>query len=328
MVSLLRQTVLFSPRLRGPWLATLRHFLRRRYRLEVDQPNRLKSLEGPVLVFPNHPAYIDPPLILAGLRWQLPLRPLVYTDTFRHPMLRCLVESLRAVEIPELRRDSKQSARQMVRVLREVKSGLKSGESFLVYPSGRLQRDGSERLYSARAAFELIKAATPETQVVLLRTRGLWGSRFSCAADGQVPKLGSTMLKAIAILIANAWWWMPKRRVKVSHAIVQARSLQHLSRDELNRWLEAWYDSDGGESVSLVPTHFLSTLSASDVKLRQRPRLATIRGWKARAVLRTRRIRAATRNRFRKTSRGSAKNCDLFESGNETERRTNSRDSN
>ena len=44
------------------WLLALR------YRVHVSGLEKLQSLEGPTLVIPNHPAYVDPAIILAHVR--------------------------------------------------------------------------------------------------------------------------------------------------------------------------------------------------------------------------------------------------------------------
>ena len=50
--------------LRLLFLAFGRWLLRLRYRVRVIGLEKLQSLDGPTLVMPNHPAYIDPPLVL------------------------------------------------------------------------------------------------------------------------------------------------------------------------------------------------------------------------------------------------------------------------
>ncbi len=62
------------------WLLALR------YRVRVAGLDELQSLQGPMLVMPNHPAYIDPAIVLAYVRLKQQLRPIVYEGAFRHPL--------------------------------------------------------------------------------------------------------------------------------------------------------------------------------------------------------------------------------------------------
>ena len=50
------------------------------------------------------------------------------------------------------------------------------------------------RIHVEGAAFELI-SRRPDGNVVLVRTRDVWGSSFSCAASGALPKLSRTVVK-------------------------------------------------------------------------------------------------------------------------------------
>ena len=102
---------------------------------------RTAALAGPLLILPNHPAYIDPALILGFLPFAKPVRPVVYIDTYRHPALHRWMRWLAALEVPDLRRDRRAGRDKMSGGRsRTCSVGLGRGENFLLYPSGRLQR--------------------------------------------------------------------------------------------------------------------------------------------------------------------------------------------
>ena len=71
--------------------------LRLRYRVSAAGFTELRNLTGPVLVLPNHPAYIDPPIVLTHARLRHPLRPLVYAGTYRLPFLLPLMKLVHAL---------------------------------------------------------------------------------------------------------------------------------------------------------------------------------------------------------------------------------------
>ena len=50
---------------RTAFWALVRLILSFRYRVRVHGRKQLRGLKGPVVVFPNHPAYIDPALVLS-----------------------------------------------------------------------------------------------------------------------------------------------------------------------------------------------------------------------------------------------------------------------
>jgi 1-acyl-sn-glycerol-3-phosphate acyltransferase len=199
--------------------ALVRLLLRLRYRITTDGVEQLERLSGPVLVLPNHPAYVDPPTVMSqtaaglfqkGLRQ--PLRPLVFSGTYRVPPLLPLMKLVRAFEVPDLSSASQEAASRTAQLIDGVVERVQAGESFLIYPSGRLQRGNREVVGSARFVHELVSRC-PDLQVVLIRTRGLWGSLFSCASEGRPPDLVPAVLRAAAWGLAGLVFFLPKRRV-------------------------------------------------------------------------------------------------------------------
>ena len=98
---------------------------------------------------PNHPCYIDPPTVLSHLHRavKVPLRPLVYSGTYRVPFLLPLMKLVRAFGC--LTFQQSQSAVAQAQHLIAVVEGIDQGNSFIIYPSGRLQRTHLEKIGSA-----------------------------------------------------------------------------------------------------------------------------------------------------------------------------------
>ena len=236
----------------------VRLLLRLRYLITIDGVEQLERLSGPVLVLPNHPAYVDPPTVMShtaaglfqkGLRQ--PLRPLVFSGTYRVPPLLPLMKLVRAFEVPDLSSASQQAASRTAELIDGVVERVQAGESFLIYPSGRLQRGNLEVVGSARFVHELVTRC-PDLQIVLIRTRGLWGSLFSCAAEGRPPDLVPAVLRAAAWVLAGLIFFLPKRRVHLHAEVISRENLPLQSREAFNRFLENWYDADGGQEPVFV----------------------------------------------------------------------------
>ena len=213
--------------------------------------DELSRLDGPTLVLPNHPAYIDPAIVLSELQFGKTLRPLVWAGTFRRWFLGPLMKFTQAVEVPDMQRGRSESIRKTVRMMGDVVDGVNRGESYLIYPSGRLQRGTDEFVGGARIVSEIMRRC-PEVNVVLVRTTGLWGSMFSCARTGDLPNLGRSFLKAIGWLFAGGMFFMPKRDVSLHVEILDRNQLPELDRKSLNRFLEDWYNVDGEQHPVFV----------------------------------------------------------------------------
>jgi long-chain-fatty-acid--[acyl-carrier-protein] ligase len=226
-----------------------------RYRVRVQGWEQLRDLKKPILLLPNHPGYIDPPLVITAFWPALKPRPLLYEGMFRNPVLYPFMRLLEALRVPDLDRPSAEARAQTERAIAGVIDGLRQGRNHLLWPSGRVERDGVERLGAARALAEILRAV-PDAEIVLLRTRGVWGSMFSYAATGGPPRLGRCIGRGALILLSNFVYFTPRRRIEMTLARVKRTELPELDRQALNPWLERWYNAPGPEAPTYVPYHF------------------------------------------------------------------------
>jgi long-chain-fatty-acid--[acyl-carrier-protein] ligase len=234
-----------------------RFFLMLRYRLRVHGMDKLRELKGPVLVLPNHPAYVDPMLVFAALWPRLKMRPMVFAGNFRNPLFRLMAWLLNAHKVPELDRTSSEARAQAESAVAAVVEGLKNGENHILWPAGHVHRtEGITRIGSARGAADVLQGA-PEASVLLVRTRGLWGSSFSFAQTGTKPNMFQRMFAGAGWIFANLLFFMPRRTVDITLEPVPRSQLPPPRREELNPWLEHWYNEGGPEPPTYVPYHFL-----------------------------------------------------------------------
>jgi long-chain-fatty-acid--[acyl-carrier-protein] ligase len=240
-----------------------------RYRVEVRGLDQLRGQEGPFLILPNHPGYIDPLLVLTALWPLLKPRPMLFADMFDNPLLRPLLKLLNGLEVPDLEKASMQAREQTQKAIQGLIDSLRRGENCIVWPSGRVQRNGVESLGAARTLTEVL-GTVPEAKLVLVRTRGVWGSRFSYAQTGEAPSLMGGLFKGFLWIVANLVFFMPRRRVAITVEPVDRTRLPELRRDKINPWFEAWYneaasptslpagsDALAAEKPTYVPYHFL-----------------------------------------------------------------------
>ena len=225
--------------------------LRLRYRVTVEGAEGLSALQGPTLILPNHPAYIDPPLVLSHLRLGRSLRPLVFSGIYRLLPLRPLMAMVDAFEVPDLSAQSRDAQAKTLGMIEAVVARIGRGDSFLIYPSGRLQRGNAEVVGSARAVHELLSRC-PDLNVVLVRTCGLWGSSFGCAATGAPPSLVPTILGNLGWALAALLVFLPRRKVTIHVEVLPRGTLPKKSREETNAFLEGWYNVDGPQQPAFV----------------------------------------------------------------------------
>ena len=243
----------------GPirWVAwaVLRLLLSLRYKVTIVGADAVKARPGPYLIMPNHPAYIDPPNLIVRLWAAFKMRPLFLESNFRSPLFAPFAWLLRGIRMPDLVKASAEDKRRAEGAVGAVIAALRAGDNVILWPSGRLTRDGSERLGGARTAADVL-AAVPNCTVVLARTRGLWGSMFSCA-DGK-PSLMRAFTRGLGLWIANLFVFAPRRRATVTLEAFGPDQRPTPTREAVNKWLEAWYNADvPREEPTFVPRHIL-----------------------------------------------------------------------
>jgi long-chain-fatty-acid--[acyl-carrier-protein] ligase len=227
-----------------------------RYRVEITGLDQLRAIQGPVLVLPNHPGYIDPVLVMTQLGGEISLRPLVVSFMYRPIYLRPLMMFINALEVPDLVSHSQSAREQVEPLINTVVDALDRGGRFLIYPAGKIERNGLERIGSTRAVPDIL-ARRPDTTVVLVRTVGVWGSISTYARAAKEPDLAQNFVQALGVLASNLLFFTPRRRIKMTIEVLDKKSLPGLEREKLNPFLEAWYNRGLSTEPVFVPYHFL-----------------------------------------------------------------------
>jgi long-chain-fatty-acid--[acyl-carrier-protein] ligase len=238
------------------WCAA-RILLWTRYRVRVVGKDEAKRSPGPYLILPNHPAFLDPPLAVAHLWPVFHFRPMLLETNFQNPFLAPLVPILGAIKVPDVVSTSAEARERAQAAVAEAIAALKKGDNVGLWPSGRIMRDGVERIGGTRSVADIL-AAVPDVTVVLVRTRGMWGSMYGFAQTAQRPNLIGSLLKGFGLLLANLFVFAPRRRVTMTLEAFPKDRRPQPTREAVNRWLEVWYNADGApETPTYVPYHFL-----------------------------------------------------------------------
>jgi acyl-CoA synthetase (AMP-forming)/AMP-acid ligase II/1-acyl-sn-glycerol-3-phosphate acyltransferase/acyl carrier protein len=234
-----------------------------RYRITVKGLDQIEAhfckRPGGVVFLPNHPAEIDPAILQMLLLGRLHVRPLVVEHFYRLKGVRWLMDLIDALPLPSMdERANKWRGKRVEKQFDHLVSALKKGGHFLVYPSGRLKVGGTELLGGASLAHKLLQEC-PEANVVLVRTTGLWGSRFSRALTGHSPDLNQMLWEGAKVLLKNGLFFTPRRSITVEFAAPPRDFPWEGTRVEVNRYLEQWYNrypEPGPEPVQRVSSCF------------------------------------------------------------------------
>ncbi len=223
----------------------VRGLLSLRYRIEVrglDELDKRLSRKGGTLFLPNHPAHMDPLFIMLHLWPRYRLRPLVIEYVFRQSWMKPFIKLVGALSIPNFETSINQiKVRKAERAIQEIAEGLKRKEHFLLYPSGRLKSSGRELVGGSSSAHALLQEC-PDTNVVLIRTTGLWGSSFSRALTGRSPDLKRTILRGCLTAMKNLIFFLPRRNILIEIEAEPEGLPRTAERLVFNRYLESWFN--------------------------------------------------------------------------------------
>lgn len=233
------------------WLT--QRILRLRYRIRITGLETVvdRGARG-ILFLPNHPALIDPVMIVTALRRRF--RPLVLADRDRvnMPVLRHVLARLGVMPILDPSQYGDAGRESVAQVIRDCTAAIRRGDNLLFWPAGRIYQGRFEDLGGNSLVETLLKAA-PDIRVVLVRTSGLWGSRFGRAPAG-TPQMGKVLLKGLAAILVNGLFFTPRREVSVELA-EPADLPRAQDRTALNRYLEKFYNRDAPPNT-YVPYFF------------------------------------------------------------------------
>lgn len=234
----------------------LRILLSLRYRIQIEGLSKIiKSKQQGILFLPNHPAEIDPPIIMRVLWSDFKPRPLAVEHFYYQKGIRFFMNLVGALPLPTVDVANQWKVRQIEKLKKKVLEKLDEGGNFLIYPSGKLKVTSQDQVGGASFIPELL-AKNPEIKIVLIRIRGLWGSMFSRALTGERPDFSKTLWKGFKILLKNGIFFIPRRNVKIDLEFAPEDFPRMGSKMEINNWLENWYNKEGPEPLCFVSHSF------------------------------------------------------------------------
>ena len=215
-----------------------------RYRLEIKGIDNLKiDPHKGILFLPNHSAEIDPVMLVTTLKKKFGVvKPLAVDTFYFQPGIKFCMDLAQAVPVPNFDLTSNRWKQKRIdKAFHTVAEDLKAGHNYLIYPAGRLKSDGREVIGGASFVPKLLELY-PDVNIVLVRVTGLWGSLFSRAITGKTPSFGEILLKGIKIVLKNAIFFTPKRKILIEFVSASPDFPRRGNRLEINQYLENWYN--------------------------------------------------------------------------------------
>jgi 1-acyl-sn-glycerol-3-phosphate acyltransferase len=226
-----------------------------RYNVTIKGAEVLRN-SSPVLILPNHPALVDPIIVLSHIYRDTHAIPVISSTFYDIPILKSIFKGLGAVRVSNLEGGSR-NTNVLNEITRSVLKGFRRGNSVVLYPSGQLPTQGYEKIFNKKSAQKIVSKIPENVTVIGVRTTGLWGSMWSKAKTGKTPNFLIQLLKGLAYLLANFIFFLPRRKITIEIVDLTevAKDQARLGRKPFNLFLEEFYNVHGEEDASFI-SHF------------------------------------------------------------------------
>lgn len=247
------------------WLLSLR------YDIKINGLESISDSRKGVVFLPNHPALIEPVILYSYLRGEFAPKGFGDQDQVDRPLIRFFARRWGVRTIPSIAKYGPAAKKKTEKILDETVEGIRAGDNLLLWPAGRVYRSYLESL-GANSAVEKIVEKCPDVRIVLVRTRGLWGSGFSWAS-GEEPKVLKVLGKGFLALLASGIFFAPHRKVTIE--FYEPEDLpRDCDRNMFNRFLENYYNEDAVANTYVPYTIW----EKGGIQVRPEPSRAILKG--------------------------------------------------
>lgn len=243
--------------------AVVKTILSLRYKITIKGAEQLKN-STPVLILPNHPALVDPIILLSHIYKYSNAIPVISSAFYDIPVLKSFFSSLGAVRVSDLDGGSR-NINVLNDISRAVLKGFRRGKNIILYPSGQLASQGYEKIFNKKSAQNIASKVPDNVTIIGVRTTGLWGSMWSKARTGKSPNFLIHLLKGIFYILANLIFFLPRRRVtiEIEDLTQLAKENALLGRKTFNLFLEDFYNFHGEEGANFLSHFFIRSKNKS-----------------------------------------------------------------
>lgn len=237
----------------------------------LDQPKPTDP-KGGWLILPAHPSHIDGNMLVRELIHHGHYVNVWTSETVKNfpyfQWCRKRRDLLNFIWVPAAEdKKSEEDAKTVHKLLVRTVDGLKAGHNYIIFPAAH-PKYIPKNLMKGKSAVSSILKMYPDANIVFVRIKGLWGSRFSRAYKREDKyknpaslgeHLANVLRKFFKSILMNGIFFMPRRNVELEFLPAPKNFPRHASRIEINKYIEhilnyGW--GIEGEPVYLVPEYF------------------------------------------------------------------------
>jgi len=213
-----------------------------RYKIIISDETIIKDTEAK-LFLPNHPALIDPIILISYIYKYNNISPAISAKYYRNALFKPILKLINAIPVADLS-EGDIDRNLYNKLSNNATLELSKGHHLLLYPAGQLAGNPSEKLFNKQGAFRLVSELPDNIKIIGVSINGLWGSRWSRAKTGKTPDFTKIFFKGIGYLALRGFFFAPKRRVYFEFADLtsELRALSKKDRKSFNVFLEEFYN--------------------------------------------------------------------------------------
>lgn len=243
----------------------IRLILSCRYRVVIKNIDVFDVPES-ILILSNHPAFIDPIILLSYLSKKKDISPVIthkYSQIFG---ISTILSWIQAIIVPII--DDALSKNTVAQVVLTINRSLKDQKNILLYPAWKIYSQWFESILGKRMAYDVISWLDSNARVIFVHTTWLWWSIWSKSYTGENPKIWTIFFRSLYFFFINLFFLMPKREVSIECDDI-TDTIREWSREDLpifNQKLEDLYNKNGAELCNYIPHYFFYDDTANKIE--------------------------------------------------------------
>ena len=165
-----------------------------------------------ILFLPTHPSLIDTVILMTILYPRFTPKIIADQNSVAYPIIGKLAPRFGAITMPTVTKNGVSEWEKIDEVLTKCAEGLKNGENWVLYPSGHILTSHYESIGGNSAVKRILEKA-PDARIVIVRTRGIWGSSLSVAFTGKYPNISKIAKRCVVQIFSALVFFLPRRKV-------------------------------------------------------------------------------------------------------------------
>ena len=145
--------------------------------------------------------------------------------------------------------------RRMEALLDEAGESLMRGENMVIYPAGSLMRNNQHSVGGASGVHYLLQNY-PGIKVVLVRSRGMWGSIGGTAYNAGLVLKPLVLIKSVFCYYSKLYIFSCQKEVTFEFELAPDHFPLEAEKLDFNRWLDDWYHKPDFEQLNQVSYSF------------------------------------------------------------------------